>query len=53
MLYHYPFTVYKPLNESFEKFPWNNDEKLLRVWQKGKTGYPFIDAGTMGNWLYA
>ncbi|HDR4725163.1 deoxyribodipyrimidine photo-lyase [Bacillus cereus group sp. Sample62] len=50
LLYHYPFTVYKPLNEKFEKFPWNNDEELLRVWQKGETGYPFIDAGMRELW---
>ncbi len=31
LLYHYPFTVYKPLNKSFEYFPWNNEKKLLRV----------------------
>ena len=34
MLYHYPFTAYKPLNKSFEHFPWNNEKELLRVWQK-------------------
>lgn len=50
LLYHYPFTVYKPLNKNFEHFPWNNEEELLRVWQKGETGYPFIDAGMQELW---
>ncbi|PGK48589.1 deoxyribodipyrimidine photolyase [Bacillus anthracis] len=50
LLYHYPFTVYKPLNKSFENFPWDNKEELLRVWQKGETGYPFIDAGMRELW---
>ncbi|AYF07211.1 MULTISPECIES: cryptochrome/photolyase family protein [Bacillus] len=50
LLYHYPFTVYKPLNKSFEHFPWNNEEELLTVWQKGDTGYPFIDAGMRELW---
>lgn len=50
LLYHYPFTAYKPLNKSFEHFPWNNEEELLRVWQKGDTGYPFIDAGMRELW---
>ncbi|MES5955649.1 deoxyribodipyrimidine photo-lyase [Bacillus fungorum] len=50
LLYHYPFTVYKPLNKSFEHFPWNNEGELLRVWQKGETGYPFIDAGMRELW---
>ncbi|MED2186608.1 deoxyribodipyrimidine photo-lyase [Bacillus wiedmannii] len=50
LLYHYPFTVYKPLNKSFEHFPWNNEEELLTVWQKGETGYPFIDAGMRELW---
>ncbi|MGF9852838.1 deoxyribodipyrimidine photo-lyase [Bacillus paramobilis] len=50
LLYHYPFTVYKSLNKSFEHFPWNNEEELLTVWQKGDTGYPFIDAGMRELW---
>lgn len=50
LLYHYPFTVYKPLNKNFEHFPWNKEEELLRVWQKGETGYPFIDAGMRELW---
>lgn len=50
LLYHYPFTVYKPLNKNFEHFPWNKEEELLTVWQKGETGYPFIDAGMRELW---
>ena len=42
--------VYKPLNKNFEHFPWNKEEELLRVWQKGETGYPFIDAGMRELW---
>ena len=29
----------------YEKIDWINDEKQLRAWQEGKTGYPIVDAG--------
>ncbi len=29
----------------YEKIEWRNDEKDLRAWQEGKTGYPIVDAG--------
>ncbi|MGD6785058.1 MULTISPECIES: FAD-binding domain-containing protein [Bacillus cereus group] len=42
LLYHYSFTIYKPLNKSFETLPWNNDEELVRVWKESDIGYPLI-----------
>jgi deoxyribodipyrimidine photo-lyase len=32
-------------NPKFRNFPWFKDDKLLKVWQEGKTGYPLVDAG--------
>ncbi len=34
----------------FDAFPWQPDEKLLRLWQRGQTGYPIVDAGMQQLW---
>ncbi|MGE3919519.1 MAG: deoxyribodipyrimidine photo-lyase [Gammaproteobacteria bacterium] len=34
----------KPYQLNTEKIKWCYDEKLLKAWQEGKTGYPIIDA---------
>ena len=45
LLFHFPDTTDKPLQDEFAKFPWRRDAKLLRAWQRGQTGYPIVDAG--------
>jgi deoxyribodipyrimidine photo-lyase len=35
---------HKPYKESTDHLPWKTDEKLLLAWQKGKTGFPLVDA---------
>ena len=50
VLYHFPETPDKPLNSGYEDFPWKNDKQTLRKWQKGKTGYPIVDAGMRQLW---
>jgi deoxyribodipyrimidine photo-lyase len=45
LLFHFPHTTDKPLQDEFAKFPWRRDAKLLRAWQRGQTGYPIVDAG--------
>lgn len=51
LLYHFPHTVDKPLDERFARFPWaeHYDELLVR-WQQGQTGIPIIDAGMRQLW---
>jgi deoxyribodipyrimidine photo-lyase len=39
-----------PLRERFAAFPWQPDARLLRAWQRGRTGYPLIDAGMRELW---
>jgi len=31
--------------KEFDKFPWVKNEKFLKAWKKGMTGYPIVDAG--------
>ena len=50
LLYHFPFTPEKPLQSKFEDFPWKKSKKDLQAWQKGMTGYPFVDAGMRQLW---
>lgn len=50
VLYHFPRTPDTPLREAFAVFPWRHDPPALRTWQRGKTGYPLVDAGMRELW---
>jgi deoxyribodipyrimidine photo-lyase len=52
LLFHFPHTPEKPLREEFARFPWAEDPKgeKLRAWQRGRTGYPIVDAGMRQLW---
>jgi deoxyribodipyrimidine photo-lyase len=45
LLYHFPESAEQCLRPEFAAFPWRTDAKALRAWQRGKTGYPLVDAG--------
>lgn len=45
LIYHIPTLPEKPLQEQFEDFKWNDNKDDLKAWQRGKTGYPIVDAG--------
>lgn len=51
-LYHFPHTPEAPLREEFARFPWADDKggAKLRAWQRGRTGYPIVDAGMRQLW---
>jgi len=51
LLFHFPHTPAQPLRADFKKFPWRNDGAFLRAWQKGRTGYPIVDAGMRELWV--
>lgn len=52
LLYHFPQTAAQPLRAEFARFPWRADPggHLLRAWQRGRTGYPIVDAGMRQLW---
>ncbi len=50
LLFHFPATTDKPLRPQFADFPWKHDDKVIRAWQKGGTGYPIVDAGMRELW---
>ncbi len=51
LLYHFPDLANRPFQEKFSRFPWSNDPGSLRAWQRGRTGYPWIDAGMRQLWV--
>lgn len=50
VLYHFPHTLTHPLQEKFAGFPWQEDAVALKAWQRGRTGYPLVDAGMRQLW---
>jgi deoxyribodipyrimidine photo-lyase len=50
LLHHFPHTSGAPLREAFRGFPWRRSAADLRAWQRGRTGYPIVDAGMRELW---
>lgn len=50
LLYHFPHTIAAPLKSAWEAFPWVENADHLLAWQRGLTGYPFVDAGMRQLW---
>ncbi len=56
ILIHQPGFPDEPLRKQFGYFPWKKDEKKLKAWREGMTGYPMVDAGMRQlkavNWMH-
>ncbi len=50
LLYHFPELPHTCFREEFSRFPWQENPKGLRAWQRGMTGYPIVDAGMRQLW---
>ncbi|HLP03114.1 MAG TPA: FAD-binding domain-containing protein, partial [Opitutaceae bacterium] len=50
LLWHFPQTAERPLREAYASFPWRPDAAVQRDWQRGRTGYPIVDAGLRQLW---
>ncbi|MDF3023376.1 MAG: deoxyribodipyrimidine photolyase [Alphaproteobacteria bacterium] len=50
LLYHSPDFPEQPWNKRFTKFPWLKNNRMLKLWQRGQTGYPIVDAGMRQLW---
>lgn len=50
LLFHNPRLPAENYNGKFDAFPWREDTAALRAWQKGRTGYPMVDAGMRELW---
>ena len=50
LLFHFPQTPTEPLRADFKKFPWRMNATWLKAWQRGRTGFPIVDAGMRELW---
>ena len=50
LLYHFPELPEANFNPRFDAFDWGEDRAGLERWQRGKTGYPIVDAGMRELW---
>jgi deoxyribodipyrimidine photo-lyase len=50
LLFHFPDTTDEPMRVLFASFPWLSDPSLQQAWQRGRTGYPLVDAGMRELW---
>ncbi len=45
-----PAMADEPMQPRFEHFPWADNPEGLTAWQRGRTGYPIVDAGMRQLW---
>ncbi len=52
VLFHNPTAPELPMRPEFARFPWVKDPRgvRLRAWERGRTGYPIVDAGMRQLW---
>jgi deoxyribodipyrimidine photo-lyase len=51
LLYHFPKTTDENLNPAFDRFPWARAApRSIERWQRGRTGFPIVDAGMRELW---
>jgi len=50
LLFDVPDLATRNLQSAFDAFPWRDDAAALGAWQRGRTGYPIVDAGMRELW---
>jgi deoxyribodipyrimidine photo-lyase len=50
LLFHWPTLPDANWRDQFDAFPWRDDPKALKAWQRGRTGYPVVDAAMRELW---
>ena len=50
LIFHFPDLPDKPLQTAFDAVPWGDGAGVLDLWQRGRTGYPIVDAGMRELW---
>ena len=50
ILWHFPHTDHKPMNEKFSLSFWSKNKSNLKKWQQGETGINIVDAGMKQLW---
>lgn len=50
LLYAQPDIATANMTKVFDAFPWRSDAAAFAAWSRGRTGYPFVDAGMRQLW---
>ena len=50
LLFDMPDLAERNLQSAFDGFEWKRDDTALHAWQRGRTGYPIVDAGMRELW---
>ncbi|MEB3238441.1 MAG: deoxyribodipyrimidine photo-lyase [Candidatus Sericytochromatia bacterium] len=50
LLHHFPHTLDQPLDTRQADFPWRQAPEERLAWQRGRTGFPVVDAGMRQLW---
>ncbi len=50
LLFYWPNLPEAPFRTEFSAFPWSENARHLKAWQRGQTGYPIVDAGMRELW---
>lgn len=50
LLYHFPQMPKANWRPAFDAYPWRDNPDDLKAWQRGRTGYPIVDAGMRELW---
>lgn len=50
LLFYNPDLAHQNFRPDFDRFAWQQDDDGLHAWQRGQTGYPFVDAGMRQLW---
>ncbi len=45
LINYFPEFLKGNFRKEFDKFPWVKNDKFLKAWKSGMTGYPIVDAG--------
>ncbi len=45
LLAAHPRVLREPFRQEYARFVWNDDAPAFEAWQRGRTGYPIVDAG--------
>ena len=49
-LHHWPHLPTRPVRAAYADVEWSADGAHLRAWQRGRTGFPLVDAGMRELW---
>ncbi|MGB3456137.1 MAG: deoxyribodipyrimidine photo-lyase, partial [Litorimonas sp.] len=50
LLYYNPGLATENFADGYDAMAWDHDEQAFEAWTKGRTGYPFVDAGMRQLW---